>query len=316
MKTARAPFLNDVQSVYALPRWVTSDRGGDSEAVAFSSGAALAVLDLVLRKPEAEMPAPLLRDRLALAAAAACLGLEGRRDSKAEIRDAFYLTRIGDAMGPAGTMFNHWRKVAAIGLDRADWPVGLKLCLPAEVAQELPDRRAQWRAMAGQGSPVAQAARMTGRIVAAFPRQEAAALMCGDVVLAQALGWAHPLPLMALHMRRKDVRVTGDELLRACHRSVAAGTPEVVRMAGDLARRAQHLRAIAPRLRARGADAAVALFLNEGAVFPATMLSPRIKGTAVAMSDRAARRLCDRLVELGGVRELSGRDTFRLYGVG
>jgi hypothetical protein len=33
------------------------------------------------------------------------------------------------------------------------------------------------------------------------------------------------------------------------------------------------------------------------------------------MSDRAARRLCDRLVDLGTLRELTGRDTFRLYGV-
>jgi hypothetical protein len=33
------------------------------------------------------------------------------------------------------------------------------------------------------------------------------------------------------------------------------------------------------------------------------------------MSDRAARRLCDRLVGLGVIRELSGRDTFRLYGL-
>lgn len=33
------------------------------------------------------------------------------------------------------------------------------------------------------------------------------------------------------------------------------------------------------------------------------------------MSDRAARRLCDRLVTLGVVRELTGRETFRLYGL-
>tara|TARA_R100000687_G_scaffold77703_1_gene70407 strand:+ start:278 stop:397 length:120 start_codon:yes stop_codon:yes gene_type:complete len=36
---------------------------------------------------------------------------------------------------------------------------------------------------------------------------------------------------------------------------------------------------------------------------------------ALPLSDRAARRLCDRLVDLGVVRELTGRDTFRLYGV-
>ena len=40
-----------------------------------------------------------------------------------------------------------------------------------------------------------------------------------------------------------------------------------------------------------------------------------IKGTSFAMTDRAARRLCDRLVDLGAVRELTGRLTFRLYGV-
>ena len=72
---------------------------------------------------------------------------------------------------------------------------------------------------------------------------------------------------------------------------------------------------IAPKLRAKGSDEAVSLFLSHDAVSPSGMLSPMIKGTSFVMTDRAARRLCDRLVELGVVRELTGRAAFRLYGV-
>ncbi len=70
-------------------------------------------------------------------------------------------------------------------------------------------------------------------------------------------------------------------------------------------RRVAKLRMIGPKLRAKGSDEALALFLSHDAVMP----------TALPLTDRAARRLCDRLVELGVVRELTGRPTFRLYGV-
>lgn len=78
-------------------------------------------------------------------------------------------------------------------------------------------------------------------------------------------------------------------------------------MAADLARRAAHLNAVAPKLRAKGAEEAVALFLTRDAVASTALTS--------LSSDRAARRFCDRLVELGAVRELTGRDSFRLYGI-
>lgn len=80
-------------------------------------------------------------------------------------------------------------------------------------------------------------------------------------------------------------------------------------MAADLSRRAALLQAVAPKLRAKTAPAAVAQFLSRDAVAPAALTA------GAGMSDRAARRLCDRLVDLGAVRELTGRDSFRLYGV-
>ena len=77
-------------------------------------------------------------------------------------------------------------------------------------------------------------------------------------------------------------------------------------LAIDLARAATRLRAVTPKLRAGGAGRAVDLFLSREALTP---------GELDFMSDRAARRLCDRLVDLGAVRELTGRESFRLYGL-
>jgi uncharacterized protein DUF1403 len=318
-----------------LPSWVTIGRGETSESVSFLSGASLAILHMMLADPVNSLPAELLRNRLALRAAEACLKHEGRRDSEAEIRDAYYLTRLRDAtnaigatgsasaMGPAGEMYVRWRKASSIGLKHKDWLVRLRSSVPEQVAEKLPE----WidNAMdqgGGQGrSPVAQAAGMIALVMAAFPREEASALICGDLVLARALGWAQPVPLLGVQLKRKDLLLAaeqgaGDDLGVACHRAAAKAAQDAVRLGHDLTRRAQHLRAIAPKLRAKGSAQAVVLFLREDAVLPSTMLSPRIKGTNIPMTDRAARRLCDRLVELGVVRELTGRGTFRLYGVG
>jgi len=287
------------------------------------------MLHMVVADPAEMLPAELLRNRLSLRAAEACLKLEGRRESEADIRDAYYLAQAGDAsgaasatraagaMGPAGDMYARWRKASAIGLKHKDWLSRLKRCVPDPVAEELPESiDAAMDQSAGQGgSPVAQAAKMIGLVMAAFPREEASALICGDAVLARALGWEHPLPLLGVHLKRRELQATGHEFTLACHRAVAKGAQDAVRLSHDLTRRSQRLREVAPKLRAKGSDQAVALFLREDAVLPSTMLAPRILGTSIPMTDRAARRLCDRLVELGVVRELTGRSTFRLYGV-
>lgn len=108
------------------------------------------------------------------------------------------------------------------------------------------------------------------------------------------------LPLLALGLKRADLRKSGADLRLACHRAIASVAAEAAREAADLARRAF-------RLRAKGFDEAVTPFLSQDAVAPTALTSLR--------SGRAARQFCDRLVELGAMRELSGRDTFRLYGI-
>ncbi|RVA74173.1 DUF1403 family protein, partial [Mesorhizobium sp. M7A.F.Ca.CA.001.11.2.1] len=75
----------------------------------------------------------------------------------------------------------------------------------------------------------------------------------------------------------------------------------------ELERRADRLLAVAPKLRAKAADMVVERLLSDDAI----VASEKIAG----MSDRGLRRLFDRLVELGAVRELSGRPTFRSYGL-
>lgn len=316
--------LSDTQSIYMLPGWITLPQDDTPETVAFLSGAALATLDVVLRDPGATSPGALLRDRLALDAAVACLRLEGRSDSASDIRDAVCLARpvrlvrperlgrAGDAYGPAGDMFVAWRRLTRVSLAAGGWTDRVRTVLPAAVADAIPDF------CAPPGPPVAQASRILADVLRQFPREEAAALMLADLRLARAVGWDRPVPLLAAHVTRKDIRAiadgAGDPGPRV-HLAMIAACDGAIRRAADLGRRAAKLQAIAPTLRAKGSNEALAVFLSHDAVSPSGMLSPMIQGTSVPMTDRAARRFCDRLVELGVVRELTGRATFRLYGV-
>lgn len=312
MKTTVIPPLSEASRPQFLPRWVTSGRGEAIDFVTFSSGAALAMLDVVLRNPNGTLPATLLRDRLALDAAAACLRHEGRRESTFDIRDAVCLARAGDALGPAGDMFMAWRKLTRINLKSSGWRAQLLKVLPDQVAKTMQEPKL------GDGSPIAQATQVLADVLRAFPRQETSALMLADATLTRAIGGDRPLPLLAAYLTRKDLgtfAVDQSDPLPRVHRALIGACDGAIRNAADLSRRAAKLQMVAPKLRSKGAGDAVALFLSHDAVSPSGMLSPMIKGTSIRMTDRSARRLCDRLVDLGVVRELTGRSTFRLYGV-
>ncbi|MCB1347369.1 MAG: DUF1403 family protein [Maritimibacter sp.] len=294
MTFARPDHSSDLDTLPRMPAWVTSGRPESIEHVAFLSGAAVGNLHVVLGREE--LPQALLRERLALRAAEACVAFSGRPERAGELRDEVHLLRPGDLPGPAGAVYQAWRHA----VERRLSVTALARALP----NFEPDRIAAWLD-AGQGAPVSRAAMVLEAVLTEAPRAEVPALILADTALAQALDWDHLVPLLAAGLRRADLRKQGEDLRFACHRALVASIADTFRLSADLTRRAAHLTAVAPKLRAKGAGEAVAMFLARDAVAPA----------ALPLPDRAARRLCDRLVDLGAVRELTGRDTFRLYGV-
>ena len=131
-------------------------------------------------------------------------------------------------------------------------------------------------------------------------------------MLAQKLKWPFALPLLAAPLfaaaGRRATTDAGDgaetaRVLFAC----AKGAAHACDLAAELRRRAQKLAEAAPKLRAKGAKAALQALLDQDSLAAATPIA--------GLSERGTRRLFERLAALGAIRELTGRATFRLYGL-
>ena len=301
------------------------------EDVALAAGAAIGALDAVVRRQEKWAGA--WRQRLALAAAAATARQAGRVEDEAALRDTFVFSGPGDSLsgstplGPAGLLLLAWRRLAARPAEDLLKEKSLAAVLEEfgyapedEVVSDLADELRQLSASIGT----------VGMLTGAFMAAErhgfglAVGAWFADALLAQRLGWAHAVPLLGAEgplavgsaRTRRSATVfpaAGIEIESDRAKNLLAAQARAALRAIDLftglERRAEKLLAVAPKLRAKGAEAVVDRLLNEDAL----VASRGDKKTG--MSDRGLRRLFDRLVELGGVRELSGRPTFRIYGL-
>ncbi len=295
MRKSRVQTTMVLPMLPPLPGWIASGPVETLESAAFRSGAMLAYLTVLTTL--SDLPLALWRDRLALVAAEVCVGFSGRREGASALRDALHLTRAGDDPGPAGKILRQWSHAVARSISVGGLAKALDGVAPERIALCLD---------AAGPTPVDRAAQVIDAVLTDNPRAEVAALILADAVLSKSLGQDHVLPLMSLALKPRDIRLRDDDLRLACHRAVIAGARQAVPLAADLARRATRLHVVVPKLRARGAARAVDLFLSRDVLAPSAL---------DFMSDRAARRLCERLVELGAIRELTGRDTFRLYGL-
>lgn len=308
-----------------LPKWVMDCRVPETlEEAAFSSGAAISLLHQTLHNPALNVPKRLLRNRLALKAAMNCLKIERQSSSETDIRDGFLLSERGSfeslqqLMGPSGFMYAQWRDHVQFSLQHEAFYTNFIGTIPIHTRMAMAEIT-----MADQPkvSPAHAATRALKEVLTVLPSEEMVAFQWADIVLSDGLGWKYMLPLVGASMTGKEVKrfasgdTKPDELLMSVHAVIARSARDAIRLCHDLARRAAKLRAVAPKLRAKGSDAAVDLFLTEDALAPSSLSSHWLFRSKVDMSPRSSLRFCERLVELGVARELSGRSTFKLYGV-
>ena len=312
-----------------FPGWARAFRAPETDAeAAFLAGAALSRLDAIVRQNPPW--GGVWRQRLALSAAAASVRRGGRTEDELALRDALHLSRPGGDPGPAGKFLLAWRELA--GRPTRQWRSSLAaaaevLGVPHDEALEEAVEAAEACAASARPAPFAAArafALARRALTSGAGRQsaggrggegEALSAWLADAVLAQLLNWPFALPLLAASLSPGAGRraggpenpADGGETTRVvfAYARAAAGA---VDLAGDLARRAEKLKEAAPKLRAKGAGAALRALLDEDCLAASSQIGGQI-------SERGARRLFDRLVALGAIRELTGRATFRLYGL-
>jgi Protein of unknown function (DUF1403) len=302
-----------------VPSWArATGRAGEGEAL-FAAGASLALLD---RFPRREPPcAGALRQRVALQAAAASAKILRLRADADSLRDLRFA--VTGEIGAPARILDLWRDLAgrppAVDgrrLAKAAAALELPLADPEHLAATLRD--------AGKdGGPVSAATQAAASALVAFPNApataaEVLALWVFDCALAVRLRWERPLPLSATKILDPALRAPGADRRAkpgepawepTAAATIALAAASALELGADLSRRAEILLTVAPKLRAKPAQTIVERLLAEDAIAPGEA------ARAAEMTERSARRLFERLQKLGAVRELSGRPSFRMFGL-
>jgi hypothetical protein len=300
-----------------VPVWATPRGTIESDVdAAYAAGAALTALDQLVRTDSDWLGA--WRNRLALKAATQASRLAGRREEEADLRDAWHLRQSGDALGPSGEILHGWRRLAArssppdtvmiksiaeqLGIGWTPDLNEISECVALQVASGLP-------------APLV-AAEAASLVVARHPKAELLAWWVADCALSMRMRWPIYVPVIATELHspmlrlgeeRRRARAGSAEFSRAVCIAVALSAAKACMLGEEIAVQAAKLRGAEPKLRSKSAHLVIEQLLNDDSVSGSF--------TTKTLSRWASRRLFDRLIQLDAVRELSGRDTFKIFGL-
>lgn len=306
----------DPSPVPKVPAWARprGDVLRDADA-AYLAGSALNTLDFLVHS--GPVWAGAWRQRLALRSAASATRLIGRREEETALRDGQYFRAPGDDPGPAGKLLVAWRRLAARST-RLDEETAQAIAEYLDVKWDgflaATIANGEDLVMASRPAP-ALAAEISAVLYRERPDAEILAFWLADLVLARKFRWTVPVPLLMGQAHasilktgegRRRLRPGEEGWGRAVLLAYAQAAAEASDLAADMAARARRLGEVEPKLRSPAAGGIVKMLLDDDAVPAAGSRN---------LTARSARRLFERLQDLGAVRELTGRPTFRLYGL-